>query len=447
MLTRELLRFEQRNQKIYPRFIDTQNKNWQEVARSLAAVYEASSGYSQEELGELTLPILNVARSPLVAKGLNKLLLDRCTFQETDAELEPFRMQVFTEAAQQFCPPTERGSTQKGGSNNLETFRQSVAATFNMDPDSLSARLYADLPARQTLLSFTPAAPEQVLHRYNLAQAQGLLWWAKQLTIETDEPSVGIRRQFFRRLKFFRLLARITRTAAGLFQIQLDGPLSLFENGRTYGLLLANFLPAVCALSRWRIQAEIHVPSNIAQTTAPNNRYTGGPAHLELDHATGLKAYLTQTSSYVPEAFERFATEFGQKISAWTIQKDPELLELNKQEWVVPDFSFRHESGPVVHLELFHRWHAGALLRRLQSLATPRRAMPLLAIGVDRALTKQAENDAALQGSEWYQQHGFAFNVFPPVQRVAACLDGFLPAQPATPTPKEKKPSRAKKPE
>lgn len=435
MLTKELLRFDQRNQKVYPRFLDTQNKNWQEVVQSLSAVYETGSGCSREELGELTTPILNVARSPLVAKGINKLLLDRCTFQETDAELEPFRMEVFTQAAHHFCPPENLASVPKGGSNNLELFRQSVAQTVNMDPDMLSARLYSDLPARQTLLSFSPAPPEQLLHRYNLAQAQGLLWWAKQLTIETDEPNVGVRRRFFRYLKFFRLLARITRTPNGLFCIQLDGPLSLFENGRTYGLLLANFLPAVCALSRWRVHAEIHLPPKMVQTAAPNNRYTSsGPVHLALDQATGLQTHLTQTSSYVPEAFELFAAEFGQKTQAWKIQKGPELLELRKQEWVVPDFTFRHESGLVVHLELFHRWHAAQLQHRLQSLLTPRRAAPLLAIGVDRYLTKQAENDALLQASEWYQQHGFAFHVFPPVKRVVDCLDRFLSTTPAEPT-------------
>ncbi|MBF0399806.1 MAG: DUF790 family protein [Magnetococcales bacterium] len=422
MLTKDLLRFDQRSQKVYPRFLDTQNKNWQEVAQSLAAIYESGSGYSREELGELALPVLNSARSPLVAKGLNKLLLDRCTFQESDAELETFRMQVFTQAARQFCSPAAAGCPSGGGSNNLETFRQRVADSLQMEPEALSARLYADLPARQSLLSFTPTVPEQLLHRYNLAQAQGLLWFAKQLVIETDEPEVGIRRQFFRRLKFFRLLARISRTPTGLFRIQLDGPLSLFENGRSYGLLLANFLPAVCALSRWRVQADIELPASLQAARQP-----GGTVLLELDHATGLKSHLTYTSSYVPEAFERFASAFGELSQEWKIQQNSELLELNKQDWVVPDFSFRHVTGRIVHLELFHRWHAGPLQRRLQSLDSSHRAQPSLAIGVDRSLTKQGESGAVLHASAWYQQHGFAFNLFPPVKRVMAALDGFLP--------------------
>ncbi|MEO5363420.1 MAG: DUF790 family protein [Magnetococcus sp. DMHC-8] len=431
MLTRDLLRFDQRNQKIYPRFLDTQNRNWQEVAKALTGVYETGSGLSREELTELTLPIIHAARSPLVAKGLDKLLQDRCTFRETDADLESLRMQVFMAAAQRFHPRQADGQPSGAGSNNLETFREEVARELATTPDDLSARLYADLPARQTLLVFAPPAPEQLLHRYNMALAQGPLWWARQLQIDMDEPDVGVRRQFFRHLKFFRLLARIVRTPTGSFRIQLDGPLSLFENSRKYGILLANFLPAVCALSRWNLQAEVTMPARTDQPAAAGPR--AGPAILALDHATGLRSHFTQTGRYVPEEFERFATLFGQAVTDWQIQESPDLLELDKQEWVVPDFSFRHDSGRVVHLELFHRWHATPLQRRLESLTKPRKSRPLLALGVDRFLVKQAEVGNMLAASEWYQQHGFPFNAFPPVKRVASCLEGFLP-QPADQT-------------
>ncbi|MBF0462615.1 MAG: DUF790 family protein [Magnetococcales bacterium] len=430
MLTKDLLRFDQRNNRVYPRFVDSQNRSWQAVAEALALVYASGSGYSREELTELTLPILNAARSPLVAKGLNKLLLDRCTFQETDAELEPFRMTVFTTAAQQLGPRVETGETTPEptpqGTNNLEKFRHAVAQTLGMEPEALSARLYADLPARQCLLTFDPLSPEHLLHRYNMAQAQGPLWWARTLRVETDEPDVGVLRPFFRYIKWFQLLARITRPPAGGFAIQLDGPLSLFENSRKYGLLLANLLPAVCVLSHWRIRADVEMPVRAGSFSAADHGQRSGPAVLELDYTAGLHSHFTHTSAYVPEEFERFAILFSQEVSAWTIQEETALLELDKQEWTVPDFSFRHESGVVVHLELFHRWHAPQLQRRVQAMSHPKRGQFLLAVGVDRFLVKQAAIAAILQESEWYQQHGFAFNAFPPVKRVVDCLDGFL---------------------
>ncbi|MEO5339706.1 MAG: DUF790 family protein [Magnetococcus sp. MYC-9] len=431
MLTRDLLRFDLRQQKIIPRFLDPQDRTWQEAAKGLAMVYESGTGYSREELTELTQPILNGTRSPLVAKGLNKLLLDRCTFQESDSTLEEFRMQIFTSAAQQFQNREGVATGERGTPYSLELFRQTVAATMGLEADLLAARLYGDLPARQLLLSFSPTLPESLLHRYNLAQAQGLLWWARELLVETREADVRLLRPFFRYLKFFRLLARIQRTPEGGFLIRLDGPLSLFDNSRKYGILLADFLPAVCALQQWRIQAWIEVPVSAAPFPPTDRRHRSGAALLELDDSRGLRSHFTQTGSHLPEEFERFAQLFGQQVTDWSLQESPDVLELDKQEWVVPDFSFRHQSGQMVHLELFHRWHAPQLQRRLQSLSRMKRTPPHLVIGVDRFLLKQADIALLLQDSPWYQQHGFPFNAFPPVKRVVASLHGFLP--PATP--------------
>ena len=407
-----MLRFDLRNQKLYPRFLDSHNKIWQNVATELITLYEAGCESSREELTELAEPILNAARSPLIAKGLNKLLLDRCTFQEVDSELELFRFKVFTIAAQRFC------QQEPGGMNNLETYRKRVADSLAMEPDALSSRLYSDLPDRHVLLSFKPITPEQLLHRYNMAQAQGPLCWADGLTIEIEEPDVGIRRKFFQRLKFFRLLARLSPKQPGHFSIQLDGPLSLFDSSRAYGMQLANFLPSVCVLNRWSIRANVRIDN-------------GSFVTLELDQNSGLKSHVTQTNTYIPEEFERFASQFntlaqtGRKEDQWKMGKTPTLLNLGVQQWVVPDFSFRHASGQVVHLELFHRWHAGLLLQRLDHLQKSEKP---LALGVDRFLNKDPTIKTRLKESEWFQKHGFPFNGFPPVKRVIDCLDGFLPS-------------------
>lgn len=423
MLTKNLLRFSVRNRAIHPRFLDTKNRHWQTLAEALITLYASGSGQSLEALAELAQPILNTAHLPLAAKGLNKLVLDQCTFEEPDTELESFRMDVFTVAAQRFrqsdtypLPSSASSVSSVSSTNNLETFRQGVAASLGMEPDALSSRLHADLPHRQILLSLKPLSPEQLLHRYNMAQAQGPLFWANQLFIEMKEPDVGIRRKFFHRLKFFRLLARISQKRSGQFEIQLDGPLTLFDNHRKYGFQLASFLPSVCALSRWRIQADLRMDNGELVT-------------LTLDQDTGLKSHFGQTSTYVPEEFERFAVQFnemrgaGQKAEGWKLKKTPTLLNLGGQEWIVPDFSFRHDSGQVVHLELFHRWHAGPLHRRLEGLQ--KREKPV-ALGVDRFLTKDEQTHEMLQHSTWYQRHGFPFNSFPPVKRVVACLNGFL---------------------
>ncbi|MBF0183006.1 MAG: DUF790 family protein [Magnetococcales bacterium] len=424
MLTRELLRYDIRQHRLYPRFVDTQDRSWQEVARGLISVCETAIGSSREELQEAAVPIMHGARSPLVAKGLFKLLSDRCTFQEHDDELEELRKEVFLTAAQLFFPGGEQGA----GSNDLQCYRQAVAATRQQDADQLAARLYADLPDRQIVLSFEAIGAEGLLQRYNLALAQGPLQWAKSLQLHLEEPDVGVRRRFFRHLKWLQLLARLQRTAAGSYRLQLDGPLQLPEGNLKYGFLLASMLSAICLLSRWHLQAQIDLPASQAKQGRAGKPLSG-PLLLELDHGSGLRSHLQQTADVVPEAFNHFTTLFTAQVNDWTVRESSALLELDRQEWVIPDWSFRHVSGQVVHVELFHRWHAGQLQHRLHSLAQLRRQPPELVIGVDRALSKQAEIQSLLENSTWFQQHGFVYHQIPPVKRLVTALRSFLPGE------------------
>ncbi|MBF0262322.1 MAG: DUF790 family protein [Magnetococcales bacterium] len=410
MLNRELLRFDQRQGRLTPRFVDAGNQLLRDLARDLTGIYLASVGQSRDEIAEAVAPLINAARSPLIAKGLNKLLLDRCTFRETPEGMEEHRLAILRAAG---------GLLQGAGMNDLAAYRHAVARAVaekisgsEADPDQLAMGLHADHPDRQPLTGFEPLEPEGLLHRYNLALAQGPLLWANRLTVGIVEPDPGKQRRFFRQLKFLQLLAQVTRDKEGEggFSLELDGPLSLFDVQRKYGLKLALLLPELCQLRQWRVQAALELESRTLT--------------FELSQASGLWAPEPRTGSYLPEEFRQFAEEFAEKISAWKLLSHTEIVTLGGQELVVPDFSFRHASGKVVHLELFHRWHARQLPARLKRLDGPGRHPPL-AIGVDRALSKQPALAPLLEGSRWFAEHGFPFNQFPPVKRVAECLEGF----------------------
>ena len=45
-------------------------------------------------------------------------------------------------------------------------------------PEMVANGLFADLPGAQSLVRFEPPEPTALLHRYNLAQAQGILYRA-----------------------------------------------------------------------------------------------------------------------------------------------------------------------------------------------------------------------------------------------------------------------------
>ncbi|MBF0620754.1 MAG: DUF790 family protein [Magnetococcales bacterium] len=405
MLTKDLLKYSvTRQRRIFPRFLDTHNKQLLAVAQELIDIYTTGNGLSMEELGEMTHPVVTAYRSPVVAKGLNKLLLNRCRFKESEEALPDLRMRVFSITNTLLKEP---------GFDQLSVFRDELAKRCDSDAETLSQQLYSDLPIRQPLISLKPIEAEMLLHRYNTAQVQGLLIRAASMDLEIDEPDVGLRREILRFLRFFRLLATIRKTGTSRVSITIDGPMSLLQNSQKYGFQMACFFPAVCALSNWQLTASIKISQR--------------PARLELDHTTGLKTHFTRISGYRPDSFSHFADNFEQLDSPWRIRKNPPLLDLGQQEIIVPDFTFKHPDQGVVHLEMFHRWHAAALNRRLKTVSQNRKKkqIPLL-IGVDRFLSKDKATKSVLDGSPWFQEHGVLFNDFPTVKSILKGLKSFL---------------------
>ncbi|MBF0424171.1 MAG: DUF790 family protein, partial [Magnetococcales bacterium] len=255
----------------------------------------------------------------------------------------------------------------------------------------------------------------QLLHRYNMALAQGLLLRASHLELEVFAPEAGRLRQFFRQLKFFRLLATIQPLSQGHYHLTLDGPLSLFDQVRRYGVQFAAVLPAVCHLEQWQLTAEIRPPG-------------GDIGQLVLNQESGLVSHYAISSAYIPPEFERFAVQFNEEASEWTIVPEIHPYHLEANDLIVADFTFRHVTEAMVHLEMFHRWHKIPILRRLQQLQhQENRDHSLhLAIAVDRPLSKDAEIAARLEQSEIFRKHGFHFNEFPSVKRTLTCLESFL---------------------
>ena len=162
--------------------------------------------------------------------------------------------------------------------------------------EDLATKLFSDLPENQRILRFRSFSPERLLHRYNSALVQWLLLHAHAVTIRTKQQDTKAWRQFFRHLRFHQLLAQIERKRGGVFSITVDGPMSLFQQTKKYGLSLASFFPAVLHLHEWQLAADIHL----------RNRK---PKRLRLDHTAGLRPLLRSFPSacarrdrHVPEA-------------------------------------------------------------------------------------------------------------------------------------------------
>ena len=85
-----------------------------------------------------------------------------------------------------------------------------------------------------------------------------------------------------------------------------------------------------------------------------------------------------------------------------------------------PDVTFTGADGGKVHLEIFHRWHAGQLANRLKVLATTSK-QPLV-IGVAQDVANGKDTAPILEESAWFSVHGFIFKNLPTPKSVQQVL-------------------------
>jgi predicted nuclease of restriction endonuclease-like RecB superfamily len=182
----------------------------------------------------------------------------------------------------------------------------------------------------------------------------------------------------------------------------IDGPASLFENTNKYGLQLASFFPAIPDLEKWSLSSMIKL----------NNKHFV----LKVDQKSGLVSHYRNFSSYVPEEIKMFHNQFKEKQDVWEIVGNTPFMHSEAGEMIFPDLSFQNEEGKVYHLELFHRWHMGPLIRRLEESEDP--TFDNLIIGVDRSLINKGGLKETLEASPWFQERGFLFRDFPGVTTV-----------------------------
>lgn len=395
MLTRELLQFTLRKGRIRPRFLQRADPELRALAASLVALAEAAPGRPVRELDEaMSALALGYAR-PRVGRGLVKLLQDRCTVEAPGEEGPRLRAEVF---AASMAALSEVGGA--GGEASPSAYEARIEARLGRPLSEVRAALFADLPDARRVEAFDPIGAARLLERYDLAQAQGLLVYAERLELALpglDRPEV---RRLLRWLRFFRLVAAVETTPDGI-RLGVEGPAAMFEGTKRYGLQLASFFGAVPALPEWRLEAEVRLPRRPA-------------ARLELDRADPLVPGFGGGPGHVPPELVELSRRA--ELPGWRIDPAPPPRVVGATDLAVPDFALEAEDGRArLVVELFHRWHRGALGRRLAQLAEVPEAD--YRIGVDRVLLKDPE----LAGRIEAHPQAFSFRDFP-TQRALRAL-------------------------
>lgn len=418
MLTRELLRFTQKAGVVRPTFAK-RSRALVELADALVALGQAAVGTPRAELEEEALALGQGVRPQKVVKGLSKLFFDRLVFEEPGAEVEEARWALF------FRAQAAREALSEGA--RFSDFEAAVEARPEAPPGEgqLSlvsepasprplaeqrAALYADLQKRRKLLACKLDCGASLLDRYDLATAQGLLLYTDRLKLSFTGMERPIVRRLLGWLRFCRLVAELRAKEGGAVELVVEGPASIFEGSKRYGLQLASFLAGVPLLGEWQLSAEVQLPRR-------------PKAELQLSSKDPLKTQLPK-SGYIPEEIQKTLSKL--KLPGWEVELPTAPVPVGTSRIAAPDLALVRGERRLV-IELFHAWHRGALSTRLEDLR--RRPMPDYRLGVDSALFKDAELAAAL--AEHPQV--FRFASFPSARALKQLVAEISLAGPAHP--------------
>jgi predicted nuclease of restriction endonuclease-like RecB superfamily len=220
--------------------------------------------------------------------------------------------------------------------------------------DAIEEALYSDLPSAHVLRQADLPSPDGLLALHELSSHQAVLLRATHVQARVFSVSGNAYRALFRTLKFHRLLYRISKLERETgYTIDLDGPMSLFEQTTKYGLNLALALPAIMTCDAWEVRADVRWGKDRRPL---RYQLKGGKESVLVDHAIAL-----------PDEVAALLADLRQQETPWQASPSEVILGLPGIGVCVPDLEFVHrESGQRVFLEVLGFWSRAAVWKRVE---------------------------------------------------------------------------------
>jgi predicted nuclease of restriction endonuclease-like RecB superfamily len=351
MLPTDLLHHRQNGEEIIPKRLKLDAKHI-ELANELISSFQEAVGKTQGTLERQLLELEGDTTDYKVKRGLAYLLKSGfCTF-EVISPLEPqmLRERVFALAAKSVPSPELTQVTLKKIADNLtQELEREVL------PQQVHDGLYADLSENKILITFDAPKPEELLHRYNLSQVQGVFYKASQLVLNAHRNVPGEYKLLFRYLKLFQLMAYIEGDADHGFTITIDGPTSLFNPSTRYGLAIAKLIPALLHVTKWSLSATLQVRDFYTETWK-TGRFT-------LNSECGLVTHYPPGKPYDSMIEVSFADKWDALKSCWALEREVDLIPIPGSV-MIPDFRLVHPDGRSFLLEIIGYWRPEYLQKK-----------------------------------------------------------------------------------
>ncbi|MCM1984132.1 DUF790 family protein [Lyngbya confervoides] len=379
MLTSDLLIYRYQGESLVPKALSPTPAHLQ-MAQTLITTFASMQGRSRHDLDQTLQDLEGDQTDYRIKRGLAHLLSSSFSTFETVSPMDPvdLRQLVFSLSAQGAPAPQKAPMILEHAAQQLT---QSLGVT--VEPHQVQSGLYADLKENQILVQFEAPTPEALLHRYNLAQVQGLFYRAYQVVIDAYRNDPGEYKLLFRYIKLFSLMAYIEGQADHGFTITLDGPTSLFQASTRYGLALAKLIPALLHVTKWRLTATLNHRDSSSQTTQ-RLRYS-------LNSDTALQSHYPPGKPFDSLIEEQFYQSWSRQKTDWVLEREVDLIPLPGSV-MIPDFRLVHPTGKTYLLEIVGYWRPDYLKKKFAQVQKANRTDLILAVSDRLNLEKAGVN-------------------------------------------------------
>lgn len=364
MLTSEQSIVEYKAGRVVPdRLTQNTHRHYREYAERVLAIYHAGLGRQRRELHRQVEQVFVEEPDCPVRRieAFCKLLDDASVFHEDPCgHAAKLRLELFARAAR-LHPLVQ--NPDRLFEHGEEKAKNELAQELATPWEEIERNLYADVLAYQRLEHFTGYLDAAAfLSRYNVAQLQACLYRAESVTVTATADLKTV----VRYAKLAKLLHDIIRRGPSEYRITFSGPASILHETRRYGVNFARFLPALLACKGWSLEAVLQTPWKTC-------------VKLMISDADRFTSHLPPPEEFDSALEESFAKKFGPTRDGWQLIREGDILH-EHQKTFIPDFTFRHEDGTEVFLEIVGFWTPEYLAHRRETLHQFRRHKILLAV-------------------------------------------------------------------
>ncbi|GHO95239.1 hypothetical protein KSF_052870 [Reticulibacter mediterranei] len=426
MLTADLVKplLRQRGTELGVEMIAPHDTHWQQTASDLIALFRQRAGSTQHAWEDTVNAYEGERTDYTVIRGLVKVLCDAATFVPQESPIVPaqLREKLFTQGPAFAQPQLFQAKTR-------QEIMQEIAAELGTTIEQIEQAIFADRTANYILSDVGPSwTSEELIMRYNLELARGVLYWASEIIIEVASNY----KELWHFIKLCKLMFWAEPIEDGGYRITIDGPISPFVSSTLrYGRQMAVFLPALLLCERWRLLAQVRPPQ--AQTTMI----------YRLDHNSALRSHFKRAGMFDSQLEADFAHEFEQKIGEkrghWQLRRESDVLLLGDTV-MIPDFALvdEQDESRKILIELVGFWHPQYLRRKIEKVRAANCSHLLLLVYKKLNVTEEDFKDTVSEVI-FFQQKPVMKEVMETVENMAKRVYGPRPEAPRKPSKRRKK--------